>query len=103
MSPTSGNGSFQTVMDPGLYWIGFLVVTAGTTVPIRTLQGPNGIMQNTSVTAGTVGAMTAATVPNGWKLTGQGTTAMPTSFPTGAVATGSAPYVGFQVNINITN
>jgi hypothetical protein len=103
MSPTAGNGSFQTVMDPGLYWLGFLVVTAGTTVPIRTLQGLNGVMQNTSNTTGAIGAMTAANAPNGWKATGVATSAMPTSFPSGAVATGSAPYIGFQVNINATN
>jgi lysophospholipase L1-like esterase len=102
LSPTVGNGSFQTVMDPGLYWIGFLVVTTGTTTVLRTLQGPNGIMSNVTTT-GAIGAMTAANAPNGWKSTGVATTAMPTSFPSGAVATGSAPYVGFQVNINATN
>jgi len=102
LSPTAGNGSFQTVMDPGLYWIGFLVVTAGTSTVLRTLQGPNGVMQNVTTT-GAIGAMAASTVPNGWKATGVATTAMPTSFPSGAVATGSAPYIGFQVNINVTN
>ena len=101
MSPTSGNGSFQTVMDPGLYWLGFLVVTAGTSVVIRQLQGPNGVMPNTLSTGAL--AQTLATMPNGWKATGVATTAMPTSFPSGATATAGAPYVGFQVNINPTN
>jgi hypothetical protein len=101
-SPTSGNGSFQTVMDPGLYWIGLLIVTIGTPVVLRSIQGPNGVMSNTTTT-GALGAMTLATMPNGYKLTGQATTAMPTSFPASAVATANAPYVGFQVNINATN
>ena len=101
LSPTSGNGSFQTVMDPGLYWLSLLVVTAGTTVTLVDLDGPNGIMPN----AGSAGAsfQTLGAVTNGYKLTGQGTTAMPTSWPSGGVATAGAPYIGFQVNINATN
>jgi hypothetical protein len=89
-------------MDPGLYWIGLLIVTIGTPVVLRSIQGPNGVMSNTTTT-GALGAMTLATIPNGYKLTGQATTAMPTSFPASAVATANAPYVGFQVNINATN
>jgi hypothetical protein len=101
-SPTSGNGSFQTVMDPGLYWLSLLIVTIGTPVVLRSIQGPNGIMPNTTTT-GALGAMTLATHPNGYKLTGQSTSAMPTSWPSGGVATANAPYIGFQVNINPTN
>jgi hypothetical protein len=100
-SPTSGNGSFQTVMDPGLYWLGLLVVTAGTTVTIVSLQGNNNVMPN--VDSAGAPFQTLGAVKNGYKLTGQGTSAMPTSFPSGGVATANAPYVGFQVNINATN
>jgi hypothetical protein len=103
-SPTGGNGSFQTVMDPGLYWLSFLVVTVGGGgggVNFRALEGPNGVMAN----ATTTGAMpqTLAAVPNGYKATGVATTAMPTSWPSGGTATAKAPYIGFQVNINATN
>lgn len=100
-SPTSGNGSFQTVMDPGLYWLSLLVVTAGTSVTLVTNQGPNGIMPNSD----TAGApfQTLGAVVNGWKLTGQGTTAMPTTWPASGVATAAAPAISFQVNINATN
>lgn len=103
-SPTGGNGSFQTVMDPGLYWLSFLVVTiggGGAGVNLRSLQGPNGIMPNVSTTGAL--SQTLATVTNGYKSTGVATTAMPTSWPSGGVATANAPYIGIQVNINATN
>lgn len=102
MSPTGGNGSFQTVMDPGLYWISLLVVTIGAGSTLRSIQGPNPGMPNTTST-GALGAMTLATFPNGWKKTGVATTAMPTSWPSAGTATANAPYIGFQVNINATN
>jgi hypothetical protein len=100
-SPTGGNGSFQTVMDPGLYWLSLLVVTVGSTPSIRALEGPNGVMPNAS----SVGAMpqTLAAVTNAYKATGVATTAMPTSWPSTGVATAKGPYIGFQVNINLTN
>ena len=101
LSPTSGNGSFQTVMDPGLYWLSLLVVTAGTTVTLVTLDGPNGVMANANTTGASF--QTLGSIPNGYKLTGQGTSAMPTSWPAAGVATAGAPYIGFQVNINATN
>jgi len=101
LSPTAGNGSFQTVMDPGLYWLSLLVVTVGSTPSWRTLEGPNGVMPN----ATSAGAMpqTLAAVANGYKATGVATTAMPTSWPSGGVATAKPPFIGFQVNINATN
>jgi hypothetical protein len=101
LSPTSGNGSFQTVMDPGLYWLSLLVVTAGTTVTLVCLQGNNNVMPN--VDAAGAPFQTLAAVKNGYKLTGQGTSAMPTSWPASGVATANAPYIGLQVNINPTN
>jgi hypothetical protein len=101
LSPTSGNGSFQTVMDPGLYWLSLLVVTAGTGVTLVSLQGNNNVMSN--VDSAGAPFQTLGAIKNGYKLTGQGTTAMPTSWPTGGVATANAPYIGIQVNINPTN
>jgi hypothetical protein len=104
-SPTSPTaGSFQTVMDPGLYWLSFLVVTAGGGgggTNLRTIQGPNGVMPNVSTTGAL--STTLAAVTNGYKLTGVATSAMPTSWPASGVATANAPYIGIQVNINITN
>lgn len=101
LSPTSGNGSFQTVMDPGLYWLALLCVTAGTTVTLVCNQGHNGVTPN--VDASGVPYQTLGAIKNGYKLTGQGTTAMPTTFPSAAVLTANAPYIGVQVNINPTN
>jgi hypothetical protein len=102
MSPTGGNGSFQTVMDPGLYWICLMTVAVNSGSTLRSIQGPNGVMPNTTST-GALGAMTLATHPNAWRVTGVATTAMPTSYPSGGTATANPPYVGFQVNINLTN
>jgi hypothetical protein len=99
-SPTSGGGSINWVLDPGLYWIGFMVVTVGTSQVLRAIQGHNGVMPN----CGTTGLPLAqASATQGWRLTGQGTTALPTSFPTGATAIASAPFVGVKVFINPTN
>lgn len=101
MSPTSGNGSFQTVMDPGLYWVCLMTVTAGATQTWVTLNGPNNVMPNLS-SAGVPFATLAAHL-NSWKATGVATTAMPTTFPSGATATAAPPFIGIQVNINATN
>lgn len=98
-SPTSG--SFQTVMDPGLYWVCLLTVTAGATQTWVTLNGPNNVMPNLDASGNPF--TTLAGHLNAWKATGVATTAMPTSFPTGAAATAAPPYIGVQVNINITN
>lgn len=102
MSPTSGNGSFQTVMDPGLYWLSILMVSAGTGGSFVTLNGDgNGVgMPNLDASGNPT---TAANMPNGYRVTGVATSAMPTSFPSGGTMIGAPPYIGFQVNINPTN
>lgn len=102
MSPTSGNGSFQTVMDPGLYWLCLLTVTAGASQTWVTLNGDGGGVGVPNLDASGNPA-SAATMPNGWKATGVGTTAMPTSFPSGASLAGPVPYIGVQINVNPTN
>ncbi len=77
-----------------------MVVTVGTSQVLRAIQGHNGVMPN----CGTTGLPLAqASATQGWRLTGQGTTALPTSFPTGATAVASAPFVGVKVFINPTN
>lgn len=103
MSPTSGNGSFQTVMDPGLYWIAIMTVTAGATQTWVTLNGDGNGVGLPNVDASGNPYTSAAALANAWKVTGVATTAMPTSFPTGGTLVGAPPYVGFQVNINATN
>lgn len=102
MSPTSGTGSITWVLDPGLYWLA-IKYTAIRTTPqsITSLQGPNDVLSN--LTSGGDIYAAATNYPNGYKLTGQGTTAFPGTFPTGAVATVSAPYVGVQAFIQPTN
>lgn len=98
-SPTSGTGSFTWVLDPGLYWLAVKACTASTQV-IRTITGPNGVMPNV-LSTGLPAA--AASVPNGWKLTGQGTGAFSGTFPTGAVATAGVPFIAAQAFIQPTN
>lgn len=99
MSPTSGGGSFNWVLDPGLYWLAMKVATASTQV-IRTATGANGVMPNVLSTG--LGAADAS-VPNCYKLTGQGTGALASQFPASATATVGAPLLSFQVFINPTN
>lgn len=102
-SPTGGNGSFQTVMDPGLYWLGILIVNKGTGGSFVTLNGGDNNLGLPNCDASGNPFTTAAAQTVGWSSTGVATSAMPTSWPTGATAVGAAPFVGFQVNINPTN
>lgn len=95
MSPTSGGGSINWVLDPGLYWLAFMVVTVGTSQVLRAIQGHNMVMPNTSTTAGVPSASEAAAL-NHYRLTGQSTTALPSQFPSGATRTATAVYMGFQ-------
>lgn len=95
MSPTSGGGSFTWVLDPGLYWLALLIVTVGTGATLRALTGPNLVMPN--VSAAGAPSTTIASVPNHYRLTGQATTALPSTFPSGGVATAAGPYIGVQV------
>lgn len=103
MSPTSGNGSFQTVMDPGLYWLAIMVVSIGTGPAFVTLNGDGGGVGMANVDASGNPYTTAAAMANGWKVTGVSTSAMPTTFPSGGTMVGATPYIGVQININPTN
>lgn len=103
LSPTTGSaGGINWVLDPGLYWLCMKVVAVRTTPQqLTSLQGANWVMSNLG-TAGDV-FTTSALMPNGYRLTGQGTGALSGTFPSGAVATVNAPYMGVQVFINPTN
>jgi len=101
-NPTSGTGSINWVLDPGLYWLALLVVTAGDAAQRwAVLQGHNNLMPSLT-TAGAV-ITSAGGELNGYRLTGQATGALPTTFPTGATAVASAVYIGVQVSINALN
>lgn len=91
MNPSSGTGSINQPLDPGLYWIVLKYTTIGASHTFRTLKGPSLLVPNLS----TVGQMNIT--PSGWKLTGQGTGAFPTTFPTGAALSDNCPYVGVQL------
>lgn len=101
MSPTSGSGSINAIPDPSLYWLTILVVTAGTGVSLRALQGASPVLPNVASTGLPPQTIGAGSI--GWKLTGQGTGSLPTNFPSGATLTSAVPYVGVQVTINPTN
>lgn len=91
--PASATGMW--VPDPGVYWIAFKFTTVLASQTFTTLAGPNMQMPQ----AGTTGAMlSASTHPVAYSLAGQGTTALPTIFPSGASLSDNAPYVGIKVN-----
>ena len=101
-NPTTGSaGGINWVLDPGLYWLAVMGVTPGATQQLSVLHGPNLVMPNVLSTG--IPSTTVASVPNGYRLSGVATTALPTVFPSGATATAAAPYVGIQVFINPTN
>jgi hypothetical protein len=100
-SPTSGTGSINHYMDPGLYWLAMKVITVGQAHTFRVIQGPNFVMPNVQTNGNAY--TTTASIPSGFRLTGQGTGALPNTFPTGAVATASAPYIGVKIEINPMN
>jgi hypothetical protein len=101
MSPTSGSGSISQFMDPGLYWLVLLNVTATAQTWVQ-LQGANFVIPQVATATGAP-ATSSALAPNGYKLTGQPTTGLPATFPSGAVATAGAPYIGAQISINPMN
>jgi hypothetical protein len=101
-SPTSGTGSINHYMDPGLYWLAMKVITVdGSPQTFRSIQGPNFVMPNVQTNGNAY--TTTASIPSGFLLTGQGVGSLPNTFPTGAVATASAPYIGVKIEINPMN
>jgi hypothetical protein len=92
-SPTAG--SFIWIPDPGLYWLVIKFGPVGVTHTFRTLAGPCPYMPRASTTGA---PLSATTYPMAWFLAGQGTTAFPTAFPTGAALTDNSPYHGIKIN-----
>lgn len=97
-SPTTPTAGFiDKPVDAGVFWLVIkpTVLGTGTGAPgtLRALSGKNLLMPNTTTTGlpltGILGYM-------GWLITGQGTGALPSTFPTGAALTSTVPYVGFK-------
>lgn len=89
-------GYIDKPLDPGVYWMVVKFTVAGTGQTFATYMGPNFLMQNVASTAG--GRFASGTGgPMGYKLTGQGTTALPGRFPTGATPADSAPFLSFRL------
>jgi hypothetical protein len=87
-SPTSGTGSFTFIPDPGLYWLVIKFTVIGVAHTFQTLKGPNRHMPSQTSTG------LGGTAPSSWKLTGQGTTALPSTYPqTGSALVDPSPMV----------
>jgi hypothetical protein len=84
------------MLDPGLWWIGFKCTGAGTSQTFTWMSGPDawGIMPKLGATAGAGATMARNTTPIAWRLTGQGTGALPSVFPAGASVAATAPLIG---------
>jgi|SRR5690349_1237849 len=88
---TSSTFTTTFVPDPGLYWLSIKIDTVGTSQILRAMTGANDLLPN----VGTTGLPVAGGYM-GWQLTGQATGAMPGSWPTGGVLTGTVPYLGMK-------
>lgn len=93
-NPPTGTGSIFWTMDPGLYWLVVLIVTAGNNQVLEAIVGPDGF---NIVPQLNPGDLSNSSTPIGWVIGGQPTTALPTVFPTGAFVTQSAPKMALQV------
>jgi hypothetical protein len=98
----AANGYLSNPVDPGIYWLVLLIVTAGTGVTFRTLKGPSSLlMPNLLATGG--GGATATYV--GYKATGQGST-LPGSWPFpnaptfGASLVDNVPLIGIKTSVS---
>lgn len=82
--------SCSQFLDPGLYWLVFLVNSATGTVPKLTMiDGPVPSMPDFADTGLPISGVLG---PVAWKLTGQSTSSLPEFFPqTGATLVASAP------------
>jgi len=92
VSPASGTGSLNQPLDPGLYWLTCKFTTIGVSHTFRSVAGPSDYMPNLSTTGAG-----GSTLYSGWSITGQGTTAFPGTFPTGAVLTDPSLMIGIKV------
>lgn len=81
-------------MDPGLYWLVTLMVTAGNGQVMECITGPDtyGIVPQLNP-----GTLANTDTPVGWVIGGQSTSALPPVFPSSAFVTKSAPKMAVQV------
>ena len=92
LSPTAG--FIDKPIDAGVFWLVMKITAIGSpTGVLRTLAGKNLQMPNTSTTG--LPLLTNAGYM-GYKLTGQGTTALTSAFPAAGVLTAAIPYIGFK-------
>lgn len=86
LASTNGGGYLWKPDNAGFYWLWLKFCAIGVAHTFKTIAGP--VMGMPQTTAGDI-----ATPPAGWKLTGQGTAALPSTFPTGGTPIGNVPYV----------
>lgn len=80
------------IPDPGLYWLVVQFGPVGAAHTFRTITGPNACMPTQSSTgAGTIS-------PSGWKLSGVGTGALPTTFAAGAALADPVPMLNILLS-----
>jgi hypothetical protein len=93
-NPANGTGSIFWTMDPGLYWLVTLLVTAGNGQVMECITGPDawGVIPQLNP-----GDLSNTDTPIGWVIGGQSTTLLPTVFPSGAFVTKSAPKMALLV------
>jgi hypothetical protein len=80
-NPASGTGSISWTPDPGLYWLVYKQITQGTNQAVLCLQGPDrwGVMPQLDPST-----LAPYATPITYVLGGQGTTALPNTYPLGA-------------------
>lgn len=85
------SGIFWT-LDPGLWWIVYKFTAIGTSQTFDIMTGPDGhcIMPRIGSTVSAGSTLAANSTPIAWGLTGQGTGALPNTFPAGATVRSSA-------------
>lgn len=78
------------VLDPGLWWVVYETVTTGSGVVLESMVGPDrtNVMPFVNVADQSVN-----TSPMAWMLTGQGTTGLPSVFPSGATVASNVPKI----------
>lgn len=94
-SPTSGAGSLNQPFDPGLYWLVWKQITVGTNQSIEMVAGPDRTTIMPQLDPTTLATNDSAIA---WKLTGQGTGALPARFPlTGATISNTFPKMAMKL------
>jgi hypothetical protein len=81
-------------MDPGLYWLVTLMITAGNGQVMECITGPDAYAVVPQLNPGD---LSNTDTPVGWVIGGQATTGLPTVFPTGGFVTKSAPKMALLV------